>query len=104
MLCMYVAKSQDDWNEKLACTEFEINNATHETTEYFPVMLIYGFHPRLSVAILPNTRLPSPSDFVQRMLQMINEARMTHMVATNEHAQYANRRRRDVQFGAGACP
>lgn len=101
MLRMYVAKSQDDWDEKLVCAEFAINNSDHESTGSSPFLLNYGFHPHLPVAILPNRRVPGASDFVQGMQRLINEARMTHRVATARQAQYANTKRRDVQFGVG---
>jgi hypothetical protein len=101
MLRMYVAKSQDDWDEKMVCAEFAINNSDHESTGSSPFLLNYGFHPHLPVAILPNRRVPGASDFVQSMQRLINEARMTHRVATARQAQYANTKRRNVQFGVG---
>jgi len=35
------------------------------------------------------------------MQRLINEARLVHRVAVNKHAQYANTKRRDVQFAVG---
>jgi transposase InsO family protein len=53
MLRMYVSQSQDDWDEKLACAEFAINNNDHESTGKTPFLLNYGFHPRVPADVLP---------------------------------------------------
>ena len=101
MLRMYVAKSQDDWDEKLTCAEFAINNSDHESTGFTPFVLNYGYHPRVPIGVLPAGKVPAATDFVQRMQRLVNEARVTHRVATARQAQYANTRRRDVRFGVG---
>ena len=64
-------------------------------------MLNYRHHPYLPVSLLPNVRVPSASSFVQRMQRLINEARLLHRVAVNKQAQYANTKRRDIQFAVG---
>ncbi len=38
MLRMYVSKAQTDWDEKLSCAEFAINNAEHSSTGFTPFM------------------------------------------------------------------
>ena len=101
MLRMYVSSNQTDWDTKLSCAEFAINNADHESTGTTPFMLNYGHHPYLPVTLLPEVRVPSANGFVQRMQRLINEARMVHRVATNKQAQYANSKRRDLQFAQG---
>jgi hypothetical protein len=101
MLRMYVAKSQDDWDEKLTCAEFAINNSDHDSTGFSPFFLNYGFHPRVPIGVLPAGNVPAASDFVQRMQRLVSEARVAHRVATARQAQYANTRRRDVRFGVG---
>ncbi len=73
MLRMYVSSCQTDWDEKLSCAEFAINNADHESTGTTHFMLNYGYHPYLPVSLLPNVRVPSASSFVQRMQRLINE-------------------------------
>jgi Chromo (CHRromatin Organisation MOdifier) domain len=101
MLRMYVAKSQDDWDERLVCAEFAINNADHESSGYSPFMLKFGYHPRLPGAIMPKGRVPAAIGFVQRMQRLVNEARVAHRVATKLQARYANTKRRDVQYEVG---
>jgi transposase InsO family protein len=101
MLRMYVSKSQTDWDEKLACAEFAINNADHSSTGTTPFMLNYGHHPYLPVTVLPQHRVPAASSFVQRIQRLIAEARQVHRIATERQVQFANARRRDVQFAPG---
>jgi hypothetical protein len=98
MLRMYVSTDQTDWDDKLACAEFAMNNADHESTGTTPFMLNYGHHPPLPTTLLPSTRVPAVTTFVQRMQRLISEARRTHRIATERQAQYANQKRRDVQF------
>lgn len=101
MLRMYVSASQTDWDTKLSCAEFAINNADHESTGTTPFMLNYGHHPYLPVTLLSHVRAPSATDFVQRMQRLVNEARVAHRAATLKQAQYANSKRRDLQFSVG---
>ena len=101
MLRMYVNRSQTDWDEKLACAEFAVNNSEHVSTGTTPFFLNYGYHPYLPVSLLPNHRVLGATAFAQRMQRLIAEARREHRVATQRQAQYANSKRRDVQFAEG---
>jgi transposase InsO family protein len=101
MLRMYVSKSQTDWDEKLSCAEFAINNAEHSSTGFTPFMLNYGHHPYLPVSVLPEFRVPAASSFVQRIQRLVAEARRTHRIATERQARYANTKRKDVTFAPG---
>ena len=47
------------------------------------------------------SRVPAASDFVQKMQRGITDARLMRKVATQRQAQYANTRRRDVQYSPG---
>jgi hypothetical protein len=98
---MYVSKSQTDWDEKLSCAEFAINNAEHSSTGFTPFMLNYGHHPYLPVSVLPEFRVPAASSFVQRIQRLVAEARRTHRIATERQARYANTKRKDVTFAPG---
>jgi transposase InsO family protein len=71
MLRMYVHRSQTDWDEKLTCAEFAVNNSDHESTGTTPFFLNYGHHPYLPVSLLPNHRVPGATAFVQRMQRLI---------------------------------
>jgi hypothetical protein len=101
MLRMYTSRSQTDWDEKLSCAEFAMNNADHASTGVSPFMLNYGHSPYLPVSVLDQHRVPGASAFVQRMQRLIAEARACHRVATERQARYANERRRDVKFAPG---
>lgn len=101
MLRMYVSKSQDDWDQKLACAEFAMNNAEHSSTGSTPFMLNYGHHPWLPVSVLPQDRVPGAAGFVQRIQRLIAEARRAHRVATERQRLAANVKRRDVKYSPG---
>jgi hypothetical protein len=101
MLRAYVARSQQDWDEKLSCAEFAINNADQVSTGQSPFMLNYGHHPYLPTTVLEQYRVPGATDFVQRMQRLIAEARREHRIATERQAKYANAKRRDVQYAVG---
>lgn len=101
MLRMYTSKAQTDWDEKLSCAEFAINNADHESIGCTPFYLNYGHHPYLPVTLMDQHRVPGATTFVQRMQRLLTEARNCHRVATERQAHYANLRRRDVQFAEG---
>jgi transposase InsO family protein len=101
MLRMYVSKSQTDWDEKLACAEFAINNAEHTSTGFTPFMLNYGHHPYLPVSVLAQGRVPAAASFIQRIQRQVAEARRAHRVASERQAHYANSKRQDVAFAPG---
>jgi Chromo (CHRromatin Organisation MOdifier) domain len=101
MLRMYTSKSQKDWDEKLACAEFAINNADHSSTGSTPFMLNYGHHPYLPASVLSQHRVPGVSEFVQKMQRLIAEARQFHRVSTERQTRFANAKRRDIRFAVG---
>jgi len=45
MLRVYVSLEHDDWDAKLACAEFAINNSWQETVKNTPFFLHYGSIP-----------------------------------------------------------
>jgi hypothetical protein len=45
MLRAYVILEHDDWDAKLACAEFAINNSWQETVKNTPFFLHYGSIP-----------------------------------------------------------
>ena len=59
MLRAYVSLEHDDWDAKLACAEFAINNSWQATVKNTPFFLNYGQHP-----LTPATKqLPKAADF-----------------------------------------
>ena len=60
MLRLYVSRSPPDWDPKLACAEFAINNADQESTGGSPLFLNYGHHPYLPMASSLGHPLESP--------------------------------------------
>lgn len=98
MLRHFVAPSQDDWDEHLACAEFAINNATHVSTGYSPFELNYGRSPRLPLSLEKESNVPAVNEFIRTNQRRITEARASHRIATQRQKQFADLGRRDVQF------
>lgn len=42
MLCMYVNKDHDNWDELLSSVVFAYNNAIHSTTGYAPNQMVFS--------------------------------------------------------------
>ena len=98
MLRHYVSPSQDDWDEKLDCAEFAINNSLHSSNQESPFMQNYGRAPYLPVSVTPHARVPSATHFVQQMQRRMAEATHWHKLAIRRQKQYADQHRVDVHF------
>jgi hypothetical protein len=74
MLRHYVSPSQDDWDLKLPCAEFAVNNATKAATGFSPFYLNYGRHPRGPATGVMDTHLPA-NEFANGLNKAIALAR-----------------------------
>lgn len=110
----YVNKYQDDWHKLLKFAEFAYNNAKQESLGVSPFRLNYGFDP-----ITPNCLLSEPhrsrhtmnldkavcpeavERFEATLQQAVNCARASLAEAQHRQKQYADAKRRHVQFKEG---
>ena len=51
MLRHFVSPSQDDWDLRLPCCDFAINNAWNQSTDSTPFSLNFGEHPRSPINV-----------------------------------------------------
>ena len=75
MLRAFVSPSQDDWDLKLPCCEFAVNNAWNAATGSTPFFLNQGSHPRSPVSADVFCRLPAAKAFEGRVNDAIARAR-----------------------------
>lgn len=61
MLRMYVAPSQDNWDDLLASAEFAVNNAWQESVRNTPFFLNHGQHPLTPLSEVVESQSPVPS-------------------------------------------
>lgn len=110
----YVNQYQDDWHKFLKFAEFAYNNAKQESLGISPFRLNYGFDP-----ITPVQSLAEPFQLKQQRVlekaicpeavqrfeatlhQALNCAKEHLQVAQQRQKQYADTKRRHVQFKAG---
>ena len=52
MLRAYMAKRQNDWDDRLAMIEFAYNNSIHSSSRFTPFYLCYWRHPVSPVNLL----------------------------------------------------
>ena len=75
MLRHFVSPSHDDWDIRLLCCEFAINNAWNQSTGSTPFFLNTGSHPRSPVNVDVVCKLPAADSFVGRINESIGCAR-----------------------------
>lgn len=97
MLRAYVRPSHDDWDMKLPCCEFAINNAFQESVRNTPFFLNYGCHPRspANIAVSQVTSSDQRS-FVASMEAALQEAKNCLRRAQERMSKYANVKRQDL--------
>jgi hypothetical protein len=101
MLRHYVGPSQDDWDLKLPCAEFAINNAMKAATGYSPFYLNYGRHPRGPATAVLDTHLPAVHDFVTSLHKAISTAKDSLAAAQARMKKNADTHRRELYFAVG---
>ncbi len=69
MLRHFVNSAQNDWDVKLPCCEFAVNNAWNRATGSIPFFLNHGDHLRtpvtVNVTVNVVTPLPAANSFVE---------------------------------------
>lgn len=67
MLRHFVSPTQDDWDLKLPCAKFAINNAFHAAIGTCPFFLNYGSHPRSPNMLRVASALPAANNFTEKL-------------------------------------
>ena len=75
MLRHFVSPSHDDWDLRLPCCEFAINNAWNAATDSTPFFLNTGAHPRSPVNVNVVCKLPAVNSFVGKINAAIAHAK-----------------------------
>lgn len=101
MLRHYVGPSQDDWDLRLPCAEFAINNAVKAATGHTPFYLNHGRHPRSPAAVAMDTPHPAANEFVGNLNEAMSRAKDCLAAAQARMKSQADKRRRDLYFSVG---
>jgi hypothetical protein len=104
MIRQYINYQQNNWDDLLPALENAYNSSVHATTGLAPFMMTFGQIPRNMADVLiepSSTSVDIVSEFV-KMLQGLVTSAVTSIDQANKTAEgYANRSRRDFQFGVG---
>ena len=101
MLRHYVGPSQDDWDLKLPCAEYAVNNSVKPATGASPFYLNYGRHPRGPASVAIATRVPAANEFVENLNVSLSRAKDCLVSAQSRMKKIADKHRRELQFNAG---
>ncbi len=74
MLRHFVSPSYDDWDLRLPCCEFAINNAWNQPTGNTPFFLNPGEHPRSPINVNKVCKLPAAKDSLHYAQQIKSDA------------------------------
>ena len=100
ILRAYVHPLQDDWASYLPVAEAAYNNSHHSSINTTPFYANYGFHPTTPASVLTPQPAP-PSDLAAHLRDIHALVRAEVDYAKARQAEYANRRRRELQFKVG---
>ena len=101
MLRTYVAPSQDDWDLKLPCCEFAVNNAWNAATGSTPFFLNFGEHPRSHVDMDVSSDVPAVMEYADKIGNALRAAKERLKVAQDRMKAVADGKRRDESFQVG---
>ena len=101
MLRHFINPAQNDWDVRLPCCEFAVNNAWNRATGSTPFFLNCGSHPRTPVNVDVVTPLPAANAFAGRVKETVARARDSLLNAQRRMSAYADESRRDEQFEVG---
>eukprot|EP00983_Pelagomonas_calceolata_P131246 1161757-Pelagomonas_calceolata.AAC.8 len=74
----------DDWDEKLACAEFAINNSWQESVQDMPFFLNYGQHPLTPATVQLPSKVPRASEYAEGIAKSVKQARRCMEAAQQE--------------------
>ena len=103
MMRAYVGRRQNDWDERLGMMEYAYNNSVHSSSGYTPFYLCYGRHPLSPVQLLSQgeSKNATADAFLQQLEEDVTHAMDNLRRAQEKQKQYADKRRRDVEFQVG---
>ena len=101
MLRHYVDPTQDDWDLKLPCAEFAVNNAFKEATGHTPFYLNHGRHPRGPATAAIDCKVPAAHEFAGKVNVAITRAKDCLKAAQARMKRQADNHRRDLEFSVG---
>ena len=103
MLRAFVNIHHDDWDLFLPALEFAYNNSKQASTGFSPFFLDCGQDPLVpdNLFLPPSTNVPSTSSFLHSWSESLSQARQHLHVAQNRQKQYADTRRRELEFNIG---
>ena len=101
MLRTYVAPSQNDWDLKLACCEFAVNNAWNAATGSTPFFLKFGEHPRSPVDMDVSSDVPAVTEHADKIGDALRAAKERPKVAQDRMKAAADGKRREESFQVG---
>lgn len=94
----------EDWEECITAAEFAINNSVQASTQMTPFEVCYGKKPLTPLALVnppKESSVPAAREWLQRQADIITLVRENLEKAQQQHKQVADRKRSDVNFGAG---
>ena len=101
MLRHFVGPSQDDWDLKLPCAEFAVNNSMKAATGSTPFFLNHGRHPRGPASIDLSTDVPAAGEFVEKLNSALSRARDSLAAAQARMKNNADPKRKDIELAVG---
>jgi hypothetical protein len=89
----YVNYQQSDWDKYLPIAQFAYNNSNHSSTKVSPFYALYGFHPRLSVALPRSNRTDTPADTrIQHIKDLHEELKFNIGLAQENHKRFYDKK------------
>ena len=101
MLRHYVDPTQDDWDLKLPCAEFAVNNSHKESTGDTPFYLNHGRHPRGPATAAVDSIMPAAKEFAGKVNVAVSRAKDCLQAAQARMKRLADTHRRDLEFSIG---
>eukprot|EP00798_Chlamydomonas_sp_ICE-L_P006474 gene6474-3111_t len=92
----------EDWTTWLPLAEFAYNNSQHRSIGTTPFYANYGFHPTSPASfIVPSDVSPDAADYINNLKYVQALVSRELEFAKAQQAEYADRRRRPLQFHVG---
>ena len=101
MLRHFVRPGQDDWDVKLPCCDFAINNVWSQANGSTPFFLNFGEHPRSPISADVLCKLPAADTFVGKVRDSVIRARKTNSYAQTCMCPNANAKQCAEAFEVG---